>query len=177
MLYVCNIMIPIMKQTTKRTKRFDTKRSIEKSMERDSAHKRSILIVDEKKYVWFDKMERIQIIREGIPYTSVEVIGKKLNKPLKAMFRIMNIPQTTYNKKKKEGALLDHHDSELILLIDELIEYGKEVFNQEEEKFQRWLIKPNHSLGGHSPDSLLDTITGINEVTSCLNRIEYGSFA
>lgn len=166
-----------MEQTAKRTKPFDTKRSIEKSMERKSAHKKTTFFVDEKKYTWSDKIERIQIIREGIPYSSVEVIGEKLNKPLKAMFRIMNIPQTTYNKKKKEGALLDHRDSELILSINELIEYGKEVFNNEEEKFQRWLIKPNLSLGGHSPDSLLDTITGINEVTSCLNRIEYGSFA
>jgi putative toxin-antitoxin system antitoxin component (TIGR02293 family) len=51
------------------------------------------------------------------------------------------------------------------------------IFNNENEKFQRWLKKPNLSLGGKSPESLLDTTTGIDEVNYCLNRIEYGSFA
>jgi uncharacterized protein (DUF2384 family) len=65
----------------------------------------------------------------------------------------------------------------LIVLISELVDYGKEVFNNEEEKFQRWLKKANLSLGGNSPESLLDTITGIDEIKFCLNRIEYGNLA
>lgn len=87
------------------------------------------------------------------------------------------MPQTTYNKKKNEHSLLDQRNSELILLIIELIQYGQEVFNQEKEKFQRWLKKPNISLGGQTPESLLDTTTGIEVVRNCLNRIEYGIFA
>jgi uncharacterized protein (DUF2384 family) len=45
-----------------------------------------------------------------------------------------------------------------------LIDFRLAVFNNEEEKFQRWLKKPNLSIGGSSPESMLDTITGINEV-------------
>ncbi|WP_199856339.1 antitoxin Xre/MbcA/ParS toxin-binding domain-containing protein [Lunatibacter salilacus] len=51
------------------------------------------------------------------------------------------------------------------------------VFNDEENKFQRWLVKPNLSLGGNSPDSLLDTTTGIDEVRFAVNRIEFGNFS
>ena len=65
----------------------------------------------------------------------------------------------------------------MIVLLNELIDYDIAVFNNEEEKFQRWLKKPNVALGGHSPDSLLDTATGIDEVNNCLNRIEFGNFA
>ena len=87
------------------------------------------------------------------------------------------MPQTTYNKKKNEHSLLDRRNSELIILISELIDYGLEVFNFEEEKFHRWLKKTNQSLGGNCPENLLDTVSGINEVKFCLNRIEFGNFA
>jgi len=63
------------------------------------------------------------------------------------------------------------------LLLTELIDFGLEVFNQEENKFLRWLKKPNLSLGGTTPESLLDTTTGIQEVKNCLNRLEYGNLA
>ena len=59
----------------------------------------------------------------------------------------------------------------------ELIDFGNEVFNNEIEKFQRWLKKNNVSLGGNTPESLLDTTTGIQEVKNALNRIEFGNLA
>jgi uncharacterized protein (DUF2384 family) len=62
-------------------------------------------------------------------------------------------------------------------MITELLDYGLDVFNDEKEKFQRWLKKPNLSLGGNSPESLLDTTTGIDEVNYALNKIEFGNFA
>jgi uncharacterized protein (DUF2384 family) len=37
--------------------------------------------------------------------------------------------------------------------------------------------KQNLSLGGNTPEGLLDSITGIQEVKNCLNRIEFGNFA
>ena len=57
------------------------------------------------------------------------------------------------------------------------MDFGSEVFNNEEDKFQRWLKKQNISLGGNSPESLLDSATGIQEVKNCLYRIEYGNLA
>ena len=68
-------------------------------------------------------------------------------------------------------------DSELELLISELVNYGIEVFNKEEDKFQRWLKKPTNSLGNNTPESLLDSVAGIQEVRNCLNRIEFGNLA
>ncbi len=64
-----------------------------------------------------------------------------------------------------------------MLLLTELLDFGIEVFNNEEEKFQRWMKKINFSLGDNTPESLLDSVTGIQEVKNCLNRIEYGNLA
>jgi putative toxin-antitoxin system antitoxin component (TIGR02293 family) len=139
--------------------------------------KERTFVYGDKSYRWTNNMERIRVIREGIPYDSLDFISSQLNVSVKAALAIVGMPQTTYNKKKSEHSLLDQRNSELILLIIELIQYGQEVFNQEKEKFQRWLKKSNSSLGGQTPESMLDTTSGIEELRKCLSRIEYGTFA
>ncbi len=166
-----------MRQASIRTKPFNTKRSIQKARVRKGDSSSWSLTSDGKVYAWTNKMERVGIIREGVPYSTLEILSKRLSRPVKSILSIVGMPQTTYNKKKSEHSLLDSRDSEFVLLITELIDYGIEVFNKEEEKFQRWLRKPNLSLGGNTPESLLDTTTGISEVVFCLNRLEYGNLA
>lgn len=135
------------------------------------------IALGDKPIQWRTKMERVAVVRAGIPFESVEIVGKTVGLPVNQMLNIIDIPQTTYNNKKKKNALLDSKNSELLLILTELIDFGNEVFNQETEKFQRWLKKPNLSLGGNSPESFLDTVTGLQEVRNALNRIEYGNFA
>ncbi|MFV8335451.1 antitoxin Xre/MbcA/ParS toxin-binding domain-containing protein [Flavobacterium sp. RSP29] len=166
-----------MGKATHRTKPFDTKRSVQKASGNAVNIRKSLLSFDGKEYKWSNKLERVNVIRAGIPYDSIELISKRLNNPIKSVLAIVGIPQTTYNKKKSEHLLLDSRNSELVILINELIDYGLEVFNNEEEKFQRWLKKPNLSIGGSSPENMLDTITGINEVKFSLNRLEFGNLA
>ena len=79
--------------------------------------------------------------------------------------------------KRKENPLSNDVDIKLNLLQEELIDYGIEVFNKEVDKFQRWMNKPNDSLDKNTPESLLDSIIGIQEVRNCLNRIEFGNLA
>lgn len=128
-------------------------------------------------YTWATKMDRVALIRKGLPFSSIEVISKNAGMPIKSILQLLNIPQTTYNKSKRENALMSSRNSEIILILSELLSYGKEVFNNEEEKFHRWLKKPNTSLGGARPDSYFDSVTGIQIVRNALNRIEYGNFA
>ena len=128
-------------------------------------------------YTWTSKLERVNIIRTGVPFGSIDVISKRINVPVKDVLHIFGLPQTTYNKKRREKSLLSGRDSEVVLLLTELVDFGIEVFNNEEDKFQRWMKKRNFSLGDNSPESLLDSVTGIQEVRNCLNRIEYGNFA
>lgn len=166
-----------MKTSDKKTIPFDTQRSVEKAQELRGDDNSSLQTSDGKEYTWNGSMERLHLVREGIPYQSIEVISQRLNRPIKSVLNWVGMPQTTYNKKKSDRSLLDSRDSELILLLSELIDFGVEVFNGEHKKFERWMKKPNLSLGGSTPESLLDTVTGISEVKFCLNRIEFGNFA
>lgn len=177
LFYIYSKYVVIMKQMEKKTIPFNTKKSIQKASEGRATKRKWTLNSEGKEYVWTNKMERVAIIRKGIPYGSIEVLSKRLNTPVKSILNLIELPQTTYNKKKNEHSLLDSRDTELMLLIYELVDYGTEVFNNEQDKFQRWLKKPNLSLGGNTPDGLLDTVTGINEVKFCLNRLEFGNLA
>ncbi|NUY80578.1 DUF2384 domain-containing protein [Flavobacterium sp. MAH-1] len=166
-----------MAKAIQKIKPFDVSQSLKVVGKETAVEKKTTLKVVGKEYAWTNEIEKIDLVREGISYDSIEVISKRLNNPIKSVLALIGIPQTTYNKKKSEHSLLDSRDSELILLISELLDYGLEVFNNEEAKFQRWLKKPNLSMGGNAPESMLDTVTGLNEVRFSLNRIEFGNFA
>ena len=166
-----------MKKEAIKKKTFDPKESIGRAKLARTLLPVWKLESEGNKYTWTSKMERVNIIRTGVPYASIDVISKRINVPIKEVLHIFGLPQTTYNKKRREKSLLSGRDSEIVLLLTELFDVGVEVFNNEEEKFQRWMKKENISLGGNSPESLLDSITGIQEVKNCLNRIEYGNLA
>lgn len=135
------------------------------------------LIIDKKNFGWSTNSEKIKVIRAGLPYASIEYISDITNIPVKHYLESLEIVQTTYNKKKKNKEFLNKQDSEFIVELTELYEFGKNVFNNEIEKFQRWLRKQNVALGNVKPESLFDSLTGINEVKKALNRIEYGNMA
>ncbi|MCC5930585.1 MAG: DUF2384 domain-containing protein [Cyclobacteriaceae bacterium] len=166
-----------MEGKTGKRKIFNPEESIARAKASGRSSAKWRLVAEGREYNWSSKLERVDIIREGVPYGSIEVISKRINLPIKEVLHIFGLPQTTYNKKRRENALLSGRESETVLLLTELFDFGIEVFNQEEEKFRRWLKKQNISLGGNTPESLLDSNTGIQEVKNCLNRIEYGNMA
>ena len=162
---------------TSSTKAIDPKKSISRAKTRRTEIPKWSIEVAEDKYAWTTKMDRVGIIRNGLPYESIEVISSRTNLPIKQVLRLIGVAQTTYNTKKRDKDLLTGRDSEVVLVLIELLDFGLEVFNNEKEKFQRWLKKPNISLGGVSPESLFDSLTGIQEVKNSLNRLEYGNMA
>ena len=157
--------------------RFNPKQSIERARSKESTGKQWRIKIPSGEYVWNNQMERVGIIRKGLPYDTIEVISKRADLPVKQVLHLFGVPQTTYNKKKRDKDLLNRRDSEAILVLTELLDLGLDVFNNEKEKFQRWLKKPNVSLGGATPESLFDSLTGIQEVRNSLNRLEYGNMA
>ncbi|MFC0657335.1 type II RES/Xre toxin-antitoxin system antitoxin [Mongoliitalea lutea] len=131
----------------------------------------------DKTIEWKSNAERVELIREGLPFDAIEKVAITYKMPVKNVLMVMDIPQTTYNKKKKDQEKLSGRDSELILVLSELMDLGVDTFNGEVNDFLAWLKKPNISLGGVSPESLFDSVTGIEEVRNCLHRIEYGNLA
>jgi putative toxin-antitoxin system antitoxin component (TIGR02293 family) len=122
-------------------------------------------------------IQKLEHIRNGMPYSTVEALSNRAELPVKRMLEYLGLPQTTYNKRKREGERLSTRDTELLLSLYELLEYGLEVFNQDHSLFDNWLKKHNPALGGYTPESLFDTYTGMQEVRNSLQMIDFGNFA
>lgn len=166
-----------MTKSLQATPEFDTRQSIKRARIERRSKKQWHIKVPNGKYSWSNKMERVSLIRSGLPYESIEVISKRADLSVKHLLLMLGVPQTTYNKRKRDQQVLSGRDSELVLILTELLDLGLEVFNNEPAKFQRWLKKPNVSLGGLKPKNLFDSVTGIQEVRNCLNRLEFGNMA
>ena len=165
-------------ETSGNARKYNLKKSIKRAkVMRMSTSPHWRIKVSEGEYVWATRMDRVNIIRKGLPYEALGVLSKRAGLPVKQVLHLFGIPQTTYNKKKTDKDLLSGRDSEVVLVLTELLDFGLEGFNNETEKFQRWLKKPNISLGGATPESLFDSLTGIQEVRNSLNRLEYGNLA
>ena len=157
--------------------RYDPQKSISRARKAKKGNSKWVIVTSEGKLSWGNKLERVAIIRKGLPCESIEVIGNKANMPVKQVLHYVGMAQTTYNKKKREKDHLSGRDSEIVLELSEALDFGLDVFNDEKEKFHRWLKKPNLSLGGVPPESLFDSLTGIQIVRNALNRLEYGNMA
>jgi len=171
------IMASKEEKSTSNIKVFDPRNSINRAGVTRAARSKWDIVTSRGKVTWGTKRERVEIFRHGLPYETIEVIGQKANLPVKQVLHYFGVAQTTYNKKKRENDLLSVRDSEVVVVLSEVLDFGLEVFNNEKEKFHRWLKKPNLSLGGVAPESLFDSITGIQEVRNALNRVEYGNMA
>lgn len=128
-------------------------------------------------FEWSTQMERVELIRNKLPGEVLEVVAQEAGIPVGQLLGLFGIPQTTYNKKKRAQELLSSRDSEMALILKELLVFGKSVFNHEHDKFQRWLTKPNNALGGVTPVSLFDSVTGMEQVKNALLRLEHGNLA
>ncbi|ANQ52832.1 DUF2384 domain-containing protein [Flammeovirga sp. MY04] len=157
--------------------KFDIKKSIKRARAIRNKKVLWTIRIRDKEYSWSNKIERVALIRDRLPYEAIELLSTRTELSIKEVLSIFELSQITYNKRKRENGLLNGRDSEVVLLLTELLDFGIEVFNNEEAKFNRWLKKANYSLGGMKPITLFDTVTGIQEVRNILNRVEYGNMA
>jgi putative toxin-antitoxin system antitoxin component (TIGR02293 family) len=117
---------------------------------------------------------KIGIVKNGISKRQLEAIKSETDFDYHTLSSLLSVSRTTLLKKKGDEKF-DQPTSERILLLAELISYGREVF-ESKELFNAWLKKPGLALGGKAPVELLDTLYGIEEIKKELGRIEYGVY-
>jgi putative toxin-antitoxin system antitoxin component (TIGR02293 family) len=117
---------------------------------------------------------KIGIIKNGITKTQLEAIKSETDFDYHTLSNLLAVSRTTLIKKKGEDRF-DQPTSERIMLLAELLSYGREVF-ESKERFNTWLKEPSSALSGKAPLELLDTLYGIDEVKKELGRIEYGVY-
>lgn len=84
-----------------------------------------------------------------------------------------NVSVRTFRNYKTSSAVLKTDIKEKLILLLSLYKHGEEVFSSIED-FNAWLKEENFFFDGDTPDSYLDTVSGIRFVENRITAIEYG---
>jgi len=130
-------------------------------------------------YDWNDDSRAYNIletIRSGIDYKTFDIIAKKSPLDFNDWSNVLETTTRTLERYKKDNKKLSSSQTEKIIAIQQLMNYGNEVFGSE-TNFKKWLLTENIALGGKIPKDLFDTTIGIGMIKDALGRIEHGIFA
>ncbi len=117
-----------------------------------------------------------ELVREGLPATSVTSLAAKLNIGHTVLSRKLGIPQRTLTRRLSHRSRLTAAESDRTVRLARVYASAVEMIG-DEEKASEWLRTPNRALGGERPFDQLDTDLGAREVEDVLGRIAYGVYS
>ena len=117
----------------------------------------------------------IDIIRQGIPKKSIDILVEKTGIPVNEMAVLMRLSDRTLRRYDPQ-TLLNPEQSERVVEISRLYSRGEDVFGNL-NNFKEWMNSSVMALGNIKPKTLLDTSLGIDILMNELGRIEHGIFA
>jgi putative toxin-antitoxin system antitoxin component (TIGR02293 family) len=123
-----------------------------------------------------DSFEVIQQVRSGVQRGKADEVAAKIGLTDKEMAPILNLSERTLHRLRPDS-LLDNNSSERLLLLEQLLGHGLDVFDGRADVLGRWLRIPLSELHQQAPLALLDTTTGFGMVHNVLGRIEHGIYA
>lgn len=130
-------------------------------------------------------LERIAMIRRGIPASEAKRIFADISLGQGAGFKALNLSPATVNKKAKQGDMLSPEESERVIgfaklvgQLEAMIQDSGDPTNFDARAWMaRWLTEPLPAFGGVRPADLVDTMEGQSLVSSALAKIQSGAYA
>jgi putative toxin-antitoxin system antitoxin component (TIGR02293 family) len=118
----------------------------------------------------------IRVVRKGISPKEFEHVQKSTSFSTLQWARLLQLSERTLQRYRDENKVFQPVQSERILDIALLYDYGIDVF-EDKDNFEAWLNSKIPALGNQQPIDLLDTQFGIQLVKDQLTRIAHGIFA
>lgn len=130
-------------------------------------------------------LERISLIRKGIPASNVKRLLTDLRIGQGVGFKALNLSTATVNKKAKQGAMLSREESERVIGFAKLVGQLEAMIQESGDLtdfdarawMARWLTEPLPAFGGARPADLVDTMEGQGLVSSALAKLQSGAYA
>ncbi|MBO9154589.1 antitoxin Xre/MbcA/ParS toxin-binding domain-containing protein [Chitinophaga sp. GCM10012297] len=114
--------------------------------------------------------KKIEVVKAGISKEQLTRLKEIFELDYDTLSSLLIVTNRSLHLKKGKD-ILSRNVSDRIIAIADVFSLGYNVFNSR-ELFHRWLRQPSRDLGGVQPLSLLDTITGMEEVKQQLLRME-----
>jgi putative toxin-antitoxin system antitoxin component (TIGR02293 family) len=138
------------------------------------------------KTIWeMGAMERVELVKVGVPSVILTRLSQVLDRPLKYVVRTIGMAPTSASRKLQRQAPLAPDESERALGVAKLIGQVETIVQQsgDPEGFDpgkwvaEWIGTPQPALGGRRPDELLDTAEGQGMVSDLLARMQSGAYS
>ena len=120
-------------------------------------------------------VELSAMVREGLPYASLEALLSKLRLSRTEVAAALNLSERTLARRRREKKL-SPDESDRVLRLARLFALAGRIL-ETEENAAAWFARPNRATGGNPPISMIDTDIGAREVEDVLWRIAYGMFS
>lgn len=130
-------------------------------------------------------LERIHMIKNGIPATEAKRLIVELPIGQNVAFKALNLSTATVNKKAKQGDNLSREESERVVGFARLVGQLEAIIQESGDPtdfdagawMARWLAEPLPALGGARPADLIDTMEGQGLVSAALAKLQSGAYA
>lgn len=130
-------------------------------------------------------LERISLIRQGIPAGEAKRLFADLPMAQGAGFKALSLSTATVNRKAAQNERLSPEESERVIGLARLIgqveamvaESGTPAGFDARAWIARWLSEPLPALGGLCPGALIDTMEGQGLVSAALAQLTSGAYA
>jgi len=123
----------------------------------------------------FDSPQLLRSVQRGLPYSAFERLVANTSLPSDDALLLVNIPQRTLTRRKREGRF--HQDeSDRLVRASRIFARTLRLFEGDREAAKHWLSEPQRALGGEVPLVMARTEVGALEVERLIGRLEHGVF-
>lgn len=132
-----------------------------------------------------DPMERIRIVKRGMPASAVDVLAKRMAVPKERLVATLGLARATVDRKARDNKPLSADDSARVLGMARLVGQVQEMVAQSGDPTDfdaaswvaQWLQSPLPALGGRPPAEFMDTADGQALVSTAVARMQTGAYA
>jgi putative toxin-antitoxin system antitoxin component (TIGR02293 family) len=132
-----------------------------------------------------DPMERIAIVKRGVPASGVDALAKRMAMPKERLVVTLGLARATVDRKARANQALSRDDSSRLLGMARLVGQVQAMVEEsgEPEGFNAalwvaaWLERALPALGGKRPAEFMDTSEGQSLVSGLMARIQTGAYA
>jgi putative toxin-antitoxin system antitoxin component (TIGR02293 family) len=132
-----------------------------------------------------DPMERIRIVKLGIPAKAIEAMAERMAVPKEQLVATLGLTRATVDRKARESKPLSADDSARVLGMARLVGQVQEMVAESGDPtgfdaalwLARWLQRPLPAFGGQRPAEFMDTADGQSLVSTMVARMQTGAYS
>ena len=123
----------------------------------------------------FDSRQLRRSVERGLPYSTFERLVANTTLPSDDALVLVNIPQRTLTRRKREGRFRQD-ESDRLMRASRIFARALSLFEGDRNAAKQWLSAPQKALGNESPLTLARMEVGALEVERLIGRLEHGVF-